>query len=357
MSRHLPSAPLVAALSVALTAGVAPTELRLLPLGHFKAADGSGRPAGIAAGWRLDAAIAARLVAAADARSSDYCIDFEHQTLLAAQNGQPAPAAGWFKQLEFRATGEAPGLYATDVRWTPRAAALIAAGEYRYLSPVFSYAADGAVQALGPAALTNNPGLDGLTDLAALSAFFPQEEKPMKELLKALGLPEAATEAEALAALTAFKAAHGSELAVLKAAAPDPAKYVGIAVLVATQGELATARTELVALKAEQQAVTVAALVAEAEAAGKITPATRAWALDLGKTHLAALTSYLAAAPVVIQPGGTQTGGTRPAGGLDASDAGAISTAALSYQHAQAAAGITLTTVQAVAHVTRTPGA
>ncbi len=44
---------------------------------------------------------------------------------------------------------------------------MIAAGEYRYLSPVFNYAPDGTVLALGPAALTSTPGLDGLTDYPA----------------------------------------------------------------------------------------------------------------------------------------------------------------------------------------------
>lgn len=341
---------LVAALSVALTAGAAPSELRLLPAGRFKASDGSGRPAGIPDGWRLDAEAAAALVAAAEARQSDYVIDFEHQTLNAAANGQPAPAAGWFKRLEFRPDD---GLYAVDVRWTPRAAAMIAAGEYRYLSPVFAYALDGAVLALGPAALTNNPGLDGLTDLAALSAFFPQETKPMKQLLQALGVAETATEAEALAALNALKTAHQGETAALKASAPDPARYVGIATVTALQAELSAARGELAALKAEKAAAEVDRVVTAALAAGKLTPATEKWARDLGAKDLAALTAYVEAAPVVAKPGATQTGGKPPAAGApDAGDAKAIAQAALKYQAAQSAAGITVTAAAAVHHVT-----
>lgn len=307
----------LAALSVDLAGPQAPSEIRLIPAGRFKSSDGSGRPEGIPAGWLMNAELAARLIAAASARIGDYVIDYEHQTLRAKDNGQPAPAAGWFKQLEWRESGNAPGLYATDVRWTAAAARRIHDGEYRYISPMFFYATDGRVLALAPAALTNDPAVDGLTDLsvAALSAFFPEEEVPMlKELLKALGLPETATEAEALAALAAIRSAHTGELAALKSKTPDPAQYVSLAVLSATQNELATARTELAALKATQQAAEVDKVVAAALTAGKLTPATEAWARDLGKTNLAALTAYVEAASVVVKPGETQTGGEKPAG-------------------------------------------
>jgi phage I-like protein len=301
---------LIAALSVSLTAGAAPSEIRLLPVGRFAASDGSGRPEGVPAGWLLDEAGAVALMAQAALRASDFVIDFEHQTLHKEANGQPAPAAGWFKQLQFR---PGDGLYATDVRWTPRAAAMIAAGEYRYLSPVFHYAPDGTVLALGPAALTNTPGLDGLTDLsrAALSALFSQEESPMKDLLKALGLPETATEAEALAALTDLKASH---TAALTAVTPDPAKYAPIATLTAAQGELATANAKLAALTAERQTAEVDAVVVEALTAGKLTPATKEWATGLGKSDLAALKAFIAAAPVVVKPGEIQSGGQGGAG-------------------------------------------
>jgi phage I-like protein len=80
-------------------------------------------------------------------------IDYEHQTLNAATNGQPAPAAAWFSTLEWR---DGDGLYATDVQWTERAAAMVAAGEYRFLSPVFCFDNHGNVKALLHAALTNN---------------------------------------------------------------------------------------------------------------------------------------------------------------------------------------------------------
>jgi phage I-like protein len=297
---------LIAALSVSLTAGAAPSEIRLLPAGRFAATDGSGRPEGIAAGWLLDEAAAAAVIARMASRVSDIVIDYDHQTLYKEANGQPAPAAGWFKQVEWR---PGDGLYAVDVRWTARAAAQIAAQEFKYFSPVFSYAPDGRVLALGPSALTNDPGLDGLTDLsrAAMSAYFTEESAPMKDLLKALGLPETATEAEALAALSALKANHTA--ALTSAAVPDSAKYAPIATLSAVQGELATANAKLAALTAERQSAEVDAVVTEALTAGKLTPATKDWATGLGKTDLVALKAFIAAAPVVVKPGETQTNG------------------------------------------------
>jgi len=136
--------------------------IRLLPYGVFRAND--GRPAGLE-GWELSASNAATIIRAADAQTNDFVIDYENQTLQAAKNGQPSPAAGWFKRLEWR---EGDGLYALDVRWTPRASAMIISGEYRYVSPVFNFDKNtGAVTKLISVAITNTPALDGLTDIAA----------------------------------------------------------------------------------------------------------------------------------------------------------------------------------------------
>lgn len=300
----------VAALTVDLTAAgnAAPKEFRLLPLGRFKSTDGSGRPANVPGGmWLLDHHGAHSIAALSAGRASKRVIDFEHQTLRAADNGRPAPAAGWFATLEARPDG----LWAVDVEWTAQAAQMIADKQYRYISPVFPYdKRTGAVLGIAHAALTNDPGLDGLTDLAgaaALSALFPPEEMPMKALLAALGLSESATEAEALAALNAKTAPI--QVAALASQAPDPAKYVEIATLSAVRNELATATTELTALKAEKHEAEVGKVVTAALAAGKLTPAMEGWAKNLGKTDLAALNAFVEAAPVVVKPGETQTNG------------------------------------------------
>jgi len=134
-------------------------EFRILPADAFRAQD--GRPKEVAA-WVLSEARGRELVIAAEQRSMDYVIDYEHQTL----SGARAPAAGWFKALEWRPDG----LYATDARWTDAAKGMIAAREYRFISPVFTYSAQtGEVLALVNIALTNNPALHGLTDLSAVA--------------------------------------------------------------------------------------------------------------------------------------------------------------------------------------------
>lgn len=138
-------------------------EFRLLPAGLFAAID--GRPHGLP-GWRLTAETALSIIKQAAARVSDFVIDYEHQTLKTGNNGQPNPAAGWFKRLEWR---EGDGLYVTDARWTERAKAMITAKEYRFISPTFHHDKDGRVLSIINAALTNNPALDGLTELAAAS--------------------------------------------------------------------------------------------------------------------------------------------------------------------------------------------
>lgn len=304
-----------------LVAQLVPGEqaVRLIPAGEFRSADGSGRPLDAPA-WRIDAAQAGRLIARDAARASRRVVDYEHQTIQSARNGQPAPAAGWITGLEWR---EDAGLFAR-VDWTERAAAMIAAGEYRYLSPVFSYDATGLVLDIGPAALTNNPGLDGLTDLAALSALYipDQEITPMKELLKALGLAETATEAEALAALKARSdegatrlATLTAEVATLKAAAPDPAKFVPVDAVTELQAQVAALSATLAKNELDD-------LVEVGLSDGRLNAALEPWARTLTPV---ALKAYLDKATPIAALKGTQTGGAKPAADGPADEAAAKS--------------------------------
>lgn len=140
--------------------------VRIIPAGYFRAKD--GRPSGQISDWYLDASIAAQLIVALSVSVDAYVIDYEHQTLQKEKNGQPAPAAGWFKGLEWR---EGEGLFMKNIEWTDRARQMIGAGEYRYLSPVFRFnPTTGDVTSLHSVALTNDPALVGLTDLAAATA-------------------------------------------------------------------------------------------------------------------------------------------------------------------------------------------
>lgn len=307
----------LAACAFALTAG---TEIQLLPAGEFRAADGRPKDAGA---WRIDAKLAAAIIADVDARANRLVLDYEHQTLLSADNGQPAPAAGWFKKLEWR---DGDGLYAVDVQWTERAAAMIAAGEYLYLSPVFTYdKKTGAVLRLINAALTNNPALDGMDAVAARAAAqfaadntqTNQEDTPMKTALALLlGLSKDATEEDVMSRVTALRdagAAHDAQITALKSQSPDPAKFVPIDTMQSLQ-------TQVADLTAKLNGKEVDDAVGAALAAGKLLPAQEAWARDLGKSNLAALTSYIATAQPVKALSGTQTGGEAPAGGAAAGE-------------------------------------
>lgn len=164
---------------------------QLLPVGPFKARD--GRPFDVPGGhWQLDKTIATTLINRAKTLGQDILIDYDHQTLKVDQNGQPAPAAGWYNgdEIEWR---EGEGLFIKP-RWTERAAALVAAKEYRFLSAVFPYDAQGRPLELRMTAITNDPGVVGMQALAALSAQPIQPGQPatltkensMNELLKKL---------------------------------------------------------------------------------------------------------------------------------------------------------------------------
>lgn len=184
MERHH-SSPHTTGPAVALTLsdtdgqGQAPGRIQLFPAGTFAARD--GRPGNLrgvnATSWRLTAQDAEAVIAHWQRTATPLVVDYEHQTQLAAQNGQPAPAAGWITSLEWE---EGRGLFA-GVDWTDKARAHIRAGEYRYISPVFAFdRQSGAVLRLICAALTNHPALDGMD--AASATFTPYEEPPMESI-------------------------------------------------------------------------------------------------------------------------------------------------------------------------------
>ena len=289
---------------------------QLLPVGPFKARD--GRPFDVPAGhWLLDGQIAAALIARAKALGQDILIDYDHQTLKTDQNGQPAPAAGWYNgdEIEWR---EGQGLFIKP-RWTERAAALVAAKEYRFLSAVFPYDAQGRPLELRMTAITNDPGVVGMQALAALSAQLIQPGQPatltkensmnelLKKLLAKLGieltgdptdeqLQKALTELDSLQAsakkapeLEAALSAEKTALAALKA---QPGGQVDLAqfVPVATYNALVT---QVAALTAQVDTTDAATLIKEARTAGKVVAAEEeyltAYAAQKGVAALKAL--------------------------------------------------------------------
>ncbi|EDZ5930638.1 hypothetical protein GSB46_001443 [Salmonella enterica] len=323
----------IAALSISLTAEATPaTRVRIFPAGAFRSND--GRPKECPA-WVMNAACAQRLIAAAASKKTDYSFDYEHQTLRAVTNGKPAPASAWFKSLEWV---EGDGLYAVDVDWTAAASQMIAAREYRYLSPMFDYhPVTGEVGQLINVALTNLPALEELDEgviaaasrLAATSSTFPEntamDEEQIAYLLSQLrwilNLPETSTAADIKTELekiiTAISGGQGMAaasvdlLAMLTTAADrdariaeqaaqiadlsqrvyDPAKFVPVAALTQMQAQYAQTITESGSQEVEQ--LITAALSDRRLLPGEL----ETWARDLGQKDPAALKAYLEKAP------------------------------------------------------------
>lgn len=347
---------------------------QLFPDGSFAARD--GRPAtmtdGTLTAWRMDADIAAAVTAKAQARETPLPVDYEHQLLLAKQNGQAAPASGWVQAVSY-VPGR--GLFAA-VSWTAKARQHISADEYRYISPVFRFdQATGAVLEILSVALTNNPALDGM-DAVALAALFPSvtaatatptqtKETNMDELLERLrwmlnlpitagpeeikaeldklkamlsGSDEAAASVDLLTLLQGQKekdeqlAALTSQVAGLSEG-PDPAKFAPVAALASLQQANAELKAQVAQLTSGAQASKVDTLIQAALADGRLTAGLEPWARALGAKDEAALSTFLTAAAPVAALGFMQSsglpGGQPPAGGS--------ATAALSTEEAYVA--------------------
>ncbi|HIC8797795.1 TPA: phage protease [Aeromonas veronii] len=305
---------------------------QLLPVGPFKARD--GRPFDVPGGhWQLDKSIATTLINRAKALGQDILIDYDHQTLHIEKTGKEAPAAGWFNgdEIEWR---EGQGLFIKP-RWTDRAAALVAAKEYRFLSAVFPYDAQGRPLELRMAAITNDPGVVGMQALAALSALpasqpgqlaNPSKETSMNELLKKLlaklgieltgdptdeQLQKALAELDSLQAsakkapeLEAALTAEKASLAALKA---QPGGQVDLAqfVPVATYNALVT---QVASLSAKVETTDAATLIKEARTQGKVVAAEEeyltAYAAQKG---VAALKALLDPRPAIAALSASQT--------------------------------------------------
>jgi len=361
--KRLSHAVALAACSFTLGAPAADNTLwvQITPAGHFLPAD--GREINVPS-WHIDQAVAAKVIERFRARQNKRVVDYEHQTLLKEENGQPAPAAGWYLDLEWR---EGQGLFAL-VQLTARAARYIADGEYQYFSPVFLYhPTTGDVLDVQMGALTNAPAIDGMQELSLRAAASfgcfddSSEENPVNPLLQALiaalGLAENTTEEQAVAALCAHttrlrqlldldEQADGAAMLAActslkaKAAAPaepDPARFVPVAAIEGMQAEIAA----LTARLGERDQKELEAQIVAALEDGRLHKTMESWARDLGKKDRAALTAYLDAAAPIAALTRSQTQGNPPAPdektGLTADELAVCSAMGLSPEQFKAA--------------------
>lgn len=267
------------ALNLTLDGSPPPEWIQLLPAGPaITGADGRS--------WTLPdpAALLTEFIA----RNKPLVVDWEHASEHRAPQGLDAPAAGWIDRLEAR-----NGAIWGHVEWTPKAAQQIAAREYRFLSPVFTYAkADSRIVALVSAGLTNQPNLN----LTALN----REEPPMPfptAVCSALALPAGADEAAVLAAIAAL----ASETATNRQQ-PDLDKFVPRPDYDAALNRASNAEQKLADIALAQLNQQIEAALNTALAAGQICPATvefyRAGCQKEG--GLAAFNQFLKTAPPVL---------------------------------------------------------
>jgi phage I-like protein len=265
--------------------GKAPAWVHLLPLGQMQARDG-----------RTFSLLDPEAVVAAFARNAiDLPIDFDHQSETpAAERSGPAPAAGWIKELRVASDG----LWGR-VEWTARAAELIGAKEYRFLSPSFLHRKDGSVVRLKGAGLVHHPALH-LTALAAQEdtmrttperkddTMAPDLMNLIQRLAEMLNLPGDASPDEMLAALQEALKGKADRTAPDRAA-PDPSKYVPVAAL----ADLLRDRNAHLATMSQSAAE---AKVSDAMRRGYLTPAMKPWALALCAQDPASFDDFIGSA-------------------------------------------------------------
>ena len=296
---------------------------QLLPDGAFSAVD--GRPDDVPGGqWFLDGATALKLISQVGCLNNDRLIDYEHQTLNAPDNGQPAISAGWFNagEMQWR---DGDGLYIKP-RWTEKARGHIKADEYRYLSAVFTYNKQtGTPTSIEMAALTNYPGLDGLHPVSALTGQINPKENTMEECLKKLlsriGIDvtdDKMTDEQSQAALSAVEALIAkadsarilsTEIAALKGASGketvDLTKYVPKAVYDEAVVEIATLRGENTQHSVDQ-------VIKDAMAEGRAFAREEAYLTGYGRQQgVAALKDMLSQRPAIAALTGKQTDATK----------------------------------------------
>lgn len=256
-------------------------------------------------------------------------IDYDH----AFDKRGDSRAAGWIDAttVEIRNGDE---LWA-QVDWTPTAAQAIKDGEYRYISPEFSFKTrkDGVLRQAAEflaATLTNRPFLKNMAAVSLSEAAptnDPNEGDPMSKVLAtSLGLAEDADEATILAAITERdEKVTAAEKAATDAKTDLDAAKAELETLkqTASEGDKAVAKlTEQVATLAKEAHESKRdVILAEAIKGAKMLPAEREAMVELydaaGHDKVVAL---LEARPAVKLNEGQGSGGEGPASG----DAGMV---------------------------------
>jgi len=273
-----------------LPQGDPPGELLLFAYGDVTFQWGDGPPVT----YRFTPEDAEEVVRRAALRGVELPVDYDHRTQQPVDNG-PVPAAGWFT-LEARPDG----LYAVNLRWTERAAALIMAGEYRYWSPVF-WVEDDHIRQVDMIGLTNQPATIEQRPLVASQGGDSMRER----LIALLGLAADASDEQIEAALAELQTRAGqleaaqallAEAGVTAAIGSDEAH--GQAMALAANAQLASRvlelEAELAELRRQQAEGEAEAAVDAALAEGRIHAASRQYWIEKYRQNPRAVRAHFA---------------------------------------------------------------
>ncbi|MEO7691281.1 MAG: phage protease [Sphingomonas sp.] len=257
--------------------------------------------------------------------STDIAIDYDHQSVFAVSPaiGGTAVAAGWIKPANLVA--DDAGIWAENVEWTAAATQRLDAREYRYISPYFGFAKDGALTRIINAALVNRPNLD----LAAVAAELPGDSQDMNELEKialALGLVATASATDIVSAIGELSNAKKTLLATASAlglgADASAEQFATAASTLKTRADAGPDITKFVPVEQVEPLVAKLARIDEERATaavdaatrtGKLAPSLREWGLAEFKRDETAFAAYIEKAPVILKPGAELDGPRDPA--------------------------------------------
>ena len=328
---------------IAAEGGKAPDWIMLFPKGpKIEARDGR----------RFTINNPAAIIAAFEKNAGPLAIDYEHGQAHKAAEGEIAPAAGWITAMEMRA-----GAIWAKVDWTDRAAAMIAAREYRFTSPEFLVDKQKNVLSVAGAGLVNRPAF---VMPALARAELKENAMDLTAIAKALGLNEDADAATILAAIETRNTETAAVLSALEvenlADAPNAITALGdektrvLAAKDADAAEIQTLTERLDALTQKDRDREIAAVLDQAVTERKIAPASRAQYEKMCKAEggLESFRELAATLPAIIGKQ-SELGDLPPeTGKLPTDDPQELAARATAYKAQQAELGRAISTYEAI---------
>lgn len=238
--------------------------------------------------------------------------DTEHSTEIKAPKGEEAGARGWTDASRDRFDIREGAVWGR-VEFNAKGIALVGGREYRTYSPAYycepstNPAVVVGIKSIG---LTNTPNL-------ALTALNREENPPMNpEILKLLGLADAATDADVLAAIRALQS-EKEQAVSMNRQLPNLADYVPKATYDLALNRAATAEKTLIDKAQADLDVQINAAVDGAIQAGKIAPANRDFYVSVCRAEggLIAFKAFAESAPAIIAAN-SGLGAAPPVGGV-----------------------------------------